>query len=218
MRSAPSLARRLRDSSGASIVIALVFFLICGIIGSVVVTAASVQAKSVHTHKELQQSEYTMQSAAELIAQQLGGEDSSALQHSVTVHVSYGTDKKPIVDVSKVHSEVGKGFWTKGRTESILANRAAGSSYVLGDSPSNRLVVNSPSGSQSMDPVYGKITVDADMNMTVELSLDPELSPSSPYNMTVFIQCTPTYNAAGQLTSFTYGDGTTIKKTSGSAS
>ena len=34
--------RILRDTSGASIVIALVFFLICGIVGSVVMTAASV--------------------------------------------------------------------------------------------------------------------------------------------------------------------------------
>ena len=38
--------RILRDTSGASIVIALVFFLICGIVGSVVMTAASVQAKA----------------------------------------------------------------------------------------------------------------------------------------------------------------------------
>ena len=38
--------RILRDTSGASIVIALVFFLICGIVGSVVMTAASVQGKA----------------------------------------------------------------------------------------------------------------------------------------------------------------------------
>ncbi len=54
----------LRDTSGASIVIALVFFLICGIIGSVVMTAASVQAKAAQTHVDLQQKEYAMQSAA----------------------------------------------------------------------------------------------------------------------------------------------------------
>lgn len=48
------------DERGASIVIALVFFLICGVVGSVVVTAASVQAKSVQTHVDLQQDEYTM--------------------------------------------------------------------------------------------------------------------------------------------------------------
>ena len=62
--------RILRDTSGASIVIALVFFLICGIIGSVVMTAASVQAKAAQTHVDLQQKEYAMQSAAKLMAQQ----------------------------------------------------------------------------------------------------------------------------------------------------
>ncbi|RDC00443.1 hypothetical protein C1864_15305, partial [Eggerthella lenta] len=42
---------------------------------SVVMTAASVQAKAAQTHVDLQQKEYAMQSAAKLMAQQLGGED-----------------------------------------------------------------------------------------------------------------------------------------------
>lgn len=50
-----TLQAKFRDTAGASIVIALVFFLICAIIGSVVLTAASVQAKAVQTHRELQQ-------------------------------------------------------------------------------------------------------------------------------------------------------------------
>ena len=70
--------RILRDTSGASIVIALVFFLICGIVGSVVMTAASVQAKAAQTHVDLQQKEYAMQSAAKLMAQQLGGDSQLA--------------------------------------------------------------------------------------------------------------------------------------------
>lgn len=48
------LQHTLRDERGASLVIALVFFLICAIVGSVVITAASVNAKAVQTHKELQ--------------------------------------------------------------------------------------------------------------------------------------------------------------------
>ena len=67
------------------IVIALVFFLICGIIGSVVMTAASVQAKAAQTHVDLQQKEYAMQSAAKLMAQQLGGEDAVWEEKSVVV-------------------------------------------------------------------------------------------------------------------------------------
>ncbi len=48
-------SRCLRDTSGASVVIALVFFLICGIVGSVVMPAASVQAKAAQPHVDLQQ-------------------------------------------------------------------------------------------------------------------------------------------------------------------
>ena len=213
-----ALQHTLRDERGASIVIALVFFLICAIVGSVVVTAASVNAKAVQTHKDLQQDEYSMASAADLIAQQLGGEDKTRSAPCVTVSISYGPDEKPSVDVSKVYSEVGKGFWTKDRTATILACREQGIPYTIGDSSSDRLVVHPPFESKAMDPVYGKVTVDADLNVTVELSLDEELSASSPYNMTVSVQCTPTYDAAGRLTAFSYGKNTVVKKASGGQS
>lgn len=220
-----ALQHTLRDERGASIGIALVFFLICAIVGSVVVTAASVNAKAVQTHKDLQQDEYSMASAADLIAQQLGGEDTILDEDyearpapCVTVSISYKPDEKPSVDVSKVYSEVGKGFWTKDRTATILACREQGIPYTIGDSSSDRLVVHPPFESKAMDPVYGKVTVDADLNVTVELSLDEELSASSPYNMTVSVQCTPTYDAAGRLAAFTYGDNTVVKKASGGQS
>ncbi|MFR3092326.1 MAG: hypothetical protein ACLTMP_11885 [Eggerthella lenta] len=61
------------------------FFLICGIVGSVVMTAASVQAKAAQTHVDLQQKEYAMQSAAKLMAQQLGGEDAVWEEKSVSL-------------------------------------------------------------------------------------------------------------------------------------
>lgn len=213
-----ALQHTLRDERGASIVIALVFFLICAIVGSVVVTAASVNAKAVQTHKDLQQDEYSMASAADLIAQQLGGEDKTRSAPCVTVAISYGPDEKPSVDVSKVYSEVGKSFWTKERAATILACREQGIPYTIGDSSSDRLVVHPPFESKAMDPAYGKVTVDADLNVTVELSLDEELSASSPYNMTVSVQCTPTYDAAGRLTAFSYGKNTVVKKASGGQS
>ena len=96
--------RILRDTSGASVVIALVFFLICGIIGSVVMTAASVQAKAAQTHVDLQQKEYAMQSAAKLMAQQLGGEDAVWEEKSVVVKIAYDTAGEASVDtVSYTH-------------------------------------------------------------------------------------------------------------------
>lgn len=137
--------RILRDTSGASVVIALVFFLICGIIGSVVMTAASVQAKAAQTHVDLQQKEYAMQSAAKLMAQQLGGEDAVWEEKSVVVKIAYDTAGEASVDTNSLRSMIGQNFWTEQRTKDILAARAEGKDYVLGGSASNRLRIDPPS-------------------------------------------------------------------------
>ena len=191
--------RILRDTSGASIVIALVFFLICGIVGSVVMTAASVQAKAAQTHVDLQQKEYAMQSAAKLMAQQLGG--------------AYDTAGEASVDTNSLRSMIGQSFWTERRTKDILAARAEGKDYVLGGSASNRLLIDPPSEAGGLAPVYGCITVDPDLNITVELSLDSAFAADSPYNTTISIQCTPTFDSQGRVTVIEYGDNTTVKKT-----
>ena len=203
----------LRDTSGASIVIALVFFLICGIIGSVVMTAASVQAKAAQTHVDLQQKEYAMQSAAKLMAQQLGGEDAVWEEKSVVVKIAYDTAGEASVDTNSLRSMIGQNFWTEQRTKDILAARAEGKDYVLGGSASNRLRIDPPSEAGGLAPVYGCITVDPDLNITVELSLDSAFAADSPYNTTISVQCTPTFDNQGRVTVIEYGDNTTVKKT-----
>ena len=190
----------LRDTSGASIVIALVFFLICGIIGSVVMTAASVQAKAAQTHVDLQQKEYAMQSAAKLMAQQLGGEDAVWEEKSVVVKIAYDTAGEASVDTNSLRSMIGQNFWTEQRTKDILAARAEGKDYVLGSSASNRLLIDPPSEAGGLAPVYGCITVDPDLNITVELSLDSAFAADSPYNTTISIQGTPTFDSQGRVT------------------
>lgn len=199
----------LHDTSGASIVIALVFFLICGIVGSVVVTAASVQAKSVQTHEDMQQDEYSMQSAAELVAQQLGGtaDEKNAAGEPV---------KKPLVsmtatysgtsvsaNLSQVSTDMGKAFWTQARADALF--RADYSA------PEN-ITITPPAGAAGLDVVHGTISIDRDRNLTVRLSLSPTLEADSNYNMTVSIQCTPTYDADGKLIAIHYGDNTVIEK------
>ena len=197
--------RILRDTSGASIVIALVFFLICGIVGSVVMTAASVQAKAAQTHVDLQQKEYAMQSAAKLMAQQLGGEDAVWEEKSVVVKIAYDTAGEASVDTNSLRSMIGQNFWTEQRTKDILA--------ALGGSASNRLLIDPPSEAGGLAPVYGCITVDPDLNITVELSLDSAFAADSPYNTTISVQCTPTFDNQGRVTVIEYGDNTVVKKT-----
>ena len=184
-----------RDTSGASIVIALVFFLICGIVGSVVVTAASVQAKSVQTHKELQQDEYAMQSAAELVADQLGGSEeieetvngtvNTVRKNAVTIGVSYNGEA-PVADVSQVRTQLGKSFWSKERTESILVQSA---DYIIGKPGASSIEIKPPQGTR---PVYATLVVDTDLNITVNMSLDKSFSAASPYNMGYHPRTPPT--------------------------
>ena len=185
----------LRDTSGASIVIALVFFLICAIIGSVVVTAASVEAKSVQTHKELQQAEFTMGSAAQTIGYDLDMAQLTVVEGTQGDTVSLGEHNL---------SQFGERLWTDyGST--ILDARKNGKQYA----PAEKLTIK-----QGDTKVYGQLVIDRDLNITIDLSLDENLDPTSPYNMTVSIQCVPTYDAAGTLKSFTY-ERAVIAKTSG---
>ena len=83
---------------------------------------------------------------------------------------------------------------------------------MLGGSASNRLLIDS-SEAGGLAPVYGCITVDPDLNITVELSLDSAFAADSPYNTTISVQCTPTFDNQGRVTVIEYGDNTVVKKT-----
>lgn len=179
------LQTKLRDTSGASIVIALVFFLICAIIGSVVLTAASVQAKSVQTHRELQQAEYNVGSAAQTMGEQFAsvsatvGEDGQ-LSFSNTI----------LTFANSFWGEYGADIIAQQRGDKDFAPKSMKLSYAQLD--------------RDTKPVYGEIGVDADLKVTIKLSLDPSFAKDSPYNMTVTLHCIPTYNVSGKLVAFSY--------------
>lgn len=176
----------IHDTSGASIVIALVFFLICAIIGSVVVTAASVNAKAVQTQREMQQAEFAVGSAAQTV----GGDLASA-----QVDVVPGEGSSSSVDAGTlVGQEFATAFWGRYGNE-ILKARVEQRSFSTDDMTVSQ---------DSSEPVYGRLTVDRDLNVTVALSLDQGFSSRSPYNMTVTVQCVPTYDSAGRLLAFSY--------------
>ncbi|MDU1389145.1 MAG: hypothetical protein E6958_12885, partial [Eggerthella sp.] len=145
--------------------------------------------------------------------QQLGGEDAVWEEKSVVVKIAYDTAGEASVDTNSLRSMIGQNFWTEQRTKDILAARAEGKDYVLGGSASNRLLIDPPSEAGGLAPVYGCITVDPDLNITVELSLDSAFAADSPYNTTISIQCTPTFDNQGRVTVIEYGDNTVVKKT-----
>ncbi|MEG2212158.1 MAG: hypothetical protein RRX88_06730 [Raoultibacter sp.] len=200
IRSNPAVtaAAKLRDRSGASIIIALSFFLICAIIGSVVLTAASVNAQQVTTHKETQQTNYSVSSAAQLVGNQLhageittftyaadaasgkagGSAGASGLVKPLSETV---TNTSPLLQ--RVYGSFRDPIW-----DAVLT----GTSYSI--SGAITITPPTPKDSRVLQPVYAWVTFEKDFSLTVTLSLDPSQGAASPYNETVALKCIPTYD------------------------
>lgn len=167
--------------------IALVFFLICAIVGSVVLTAASVNAKAVQTQRDLQQDEFTVGSAARTIGDALASSE-------VTVNVPVGS-AVPTVDTTSLDGQdFARSFWST-YGDAVLAARAAGESFSSTDMSLGR---------DGDTPVFGRLTVTRDLDISVDVSLSEDFAADSPYTMNVAIQCVPSYDLSGNLTSFSY--------------
>lgn len=214
-QSTPAPARRgaakLAGTKGSSILIALVFFLICAVVGSVVLTAASVSAKSAATYRETQQAEFAVTSAAEYLSNQFNGT-------SATWYYPEGSDV-PEFEKSTYAPE-GSGsdhetLWRSLGTE-IWAARTTQQSYTAGAAESDRFKLTvTDGGTQALDPVYFSITFDRDLNITIDLSLDRAMGATSPYNERLTLQATPTFDGDGRMVSVSWG-APAITKTSAS--
>ena len=89
-------ADRLREESGASLAAALLFFVVCAVVGSVVLSAAMSSLGSSASRDLGDQQRYDVSSAAELLAAELSG--------NLTVGdtpVSYDTNAKTFTFLSK---------------------------------------------------------------------------------------------------------------------
>lgn len=74
------LIKKCKSTSGASLFIALLFLLMCGLAGSVVLTAASTSSGSLLYLRKDEQSYYTVLSAARLLKKEIQGEKYSRCQ------------------------------------------------------------------------------------------------------------------------------------------
>lgn len=182
---------KLQNTTGSSIVIALVFFLICAIIGSVVVTAASVEAKAVDTQQKAKQDELTVASAAQVL-----GEDLSSVKIITTTN---GTTSSYTPEVQ--NGKIAKSFWSKYGAE-IYANVAKRADTT--DIKTLTVSINSLFEQYNVSAVDAKVNVGSDLSLTIDLSLPSANGNLSPYSMRMLIQSVPTYDAKGNLISATY--------------
>lgn len=72
------LRNRTRDNSGATILLALLFFLLCALAGSVILSAGSAAAGRISGLKESEQSFYSITSAARVMRAEIEGQEFQA--------------------------------------------------------------------------------------------------------------------------------------------
>ena len=97
--------RKIEDRSGASLSVALLFFLVCAIVGSILIAAASVSMGRMKDIEKGEQERYAVDSAMELIAEKLGNGEvtfaASTNRNDVKETIKY---KKELKD-SKSHKK-----------------------------------------------------------------------------------------------------------------
>ncbi|WP_139651335.1 hypothetical protein [Raoultibacter phocaeensis] len=202
-RRALQCGSKLIDTSGSSIILALVFFLICAIVGSIVLTAASVNSKATSTYQEAQQAEYTVTSAADLLGSMLAGtkatwaydgEGKPIFSESGSYQDAFGT-------IAGIWQEYGNDIWDMRTTQSAQVKP-----YTVPET----LTVSA----DSLDEVHATIEFDRDLNITVTLSLDPDAEAASGYSMLVSLQAIPEFDRTGKLLAVSWDSYTVAKASS----
>ncbi|MEG2458639.1 MAG: hypothetical protein RSA89_02360 [Raoultibacter sp.] len=209
---------KLRDQQGASMIIALTFFLVCAIVGSIVLTAASVSAQQVATQKQSAQANYAVSSAARVVGAQLqGGRIDFAYDTKAAAEKPGDTHKAGSVTNGYMPTQqVASGSKllealygaSSPYPAQVWEHLVASKPFTLGignEETDHIIVAPSLPAPASTPKVYAALTVESDFSLTVQLSLNASTFATKPggpsaYNETVKLQSIPTYDNAGHLT------------------
>lgn len=116
------LSKKLNGRGGASILLALVFFLLCGFIGAVVLGSATTNAQKIQDKRAQQQAYFAVSSAARLLQAQWGGSRcqgwESKTEHTCAVH-----DRRAAAVYRLIPKEGAEGFITA-ENDSLLTQSA----------------------------------------------------------------------------------------------
>lgn len=189
---------RLRDDAGATLMMALVFFLICALVGTTVITAASINAKAVVTRQESKQAELTVTSAADMMASQFEG---------TVIEWNYdqgeGMAPSPVFASS---SDFSKKLWTQ-YAANFWSAKTTGAAYTVGGDSASRLTLDI----NGYDPVYSSISVDRDFTIEIRLSSERSMAASAAYDVTVRIPCVTTFSNTGVVMKSSWEEATITK-------
>ena len=92
------LKQKLKSQTGASITFALLLFLVCAVVGSVVLTAGTAAAGRMSELARMDQRYYSVTSAAQLLRDTMDGKQVSVTQKTITENGTIITSPSPEVD------------------------------------------------------------------------------------------------------------------------
>lgn len=189
-----AVKRKLNSKSGISLAIALVFFLLCAMVGTVVLSAASASASSTARERQLYRETAALTSAAELLSkdlQKMTFTGSYTRTETVTTTVTTATTSDGEKTSTKVEekTEYGQGdcklegskFFNMQKNDAVytgnliltnlfFSNQTPLGSNPLADTalPTQTITFKAVPG-QHIPEVTGKLTVGEDYTITVEL-------------------------------------------------
>lgn len=112
-------AAKLKSNKGASLIVALLLFLVCAVVGAVVLASATASAGKASKLAEMDKRYYKVASAAELLAEKLCGREVKIVRTKTTQNVTE-TDYTVIID-SNGEEQVSQGAPVNSVTETYTA-------------------------------------------------------------------------------------------------
>lgn len=209
--------KKLKNNSGATILMALLLILLAMAVGAAILTAAVSAAHHMKSDREAQQNYLTVSSAAELIRDSIAGdsyerimtethtalkdEDGTATGEYTVSHKAEGTDPPKGI----------MGAWLSACIENGSDNNEYASLKDFRDTINVDLEVSNGTNLRTVTAVF---SAQKDGKIQVQLSLKPEAGKTDDCRMTLTMQGTltkadPEYRSAGDDYWYTYK--TTVK-------
>ena len=177
------MRRKLNSQSGASIVIALIFFLLCLTVGAVVLTAATANVGRVTRIQNQQQAYFAVRSAAELLLNEIKG---------TSFHRRTETwDKEPAGGTGPGLVNNEPDFQNSAQIASLMTQIKQDANLVFEETKAETHEVKI--NENGTDPQLPEVTVTWSMkpDYTLIFFIEiPELNSKYPYSMTLTIQPT----------------------------
>ena len=163
------IRRKLHSGRGASILLALVFFLVCGFVGAVILGSATANAQKVRDRRADRQAYYAVSSAARLLRDTLGDSACKGWEDQVT----YGCHNDSHSEAGSHRCEKTEFMGTSGGnllTEAAWKVFCSQTRYYLAEKPAppyeTAFTVEAGEGIPDVEAV---LTIDQSYNVTIQL-------------------------------------------------